>query len=475
MIPITEYAGRDVAVYGLGRTGLSAAKALMAGRARVHAWDENADSRAKAEAAGIHLTDLNKREWQNFAALVLSPGIPYRFPEVHPLVKFAQATNVPVVGDMELFARAVQSLPERGRPKIIGITGTNGKSTTTALIGHILTETGYDVRVGGNIGTGVLDLPPLHANAVYVLELSSYQLDLVKSLHCDVAVMLNISPDHLDRHGGMKGYVDAKRRIFLNQQPGDTAVVGVDDLITQAIAMDLTARGGVRVAQVASQFALGRGVSAVEGRLFDSLSGNAERVGDLRDALSLPGRHNHQNAAAAYAACRAIGLDPTRIMAAIKTFPGLAHRMEMVGEVEGVRFVNDSKATNAQAAEQALRSYPRVYWIAGGVAKSDGITPLNSLFSRVAKAYLIGAAEADFARELAGKAETVSCGTMSAAVAAAYRDARASGETDPVVLLSPACASFDQYRDFEARGEDFREIVQGLSGQSTRQSVMETV
>ena len=464
MIPITEYAGRDVAVFGLGRTGLAAAKALRAGKARVHAWDDNEETRAKAEAAGIPLSDLNKRDWQSFAALVLSPGIPYRFPQPHRLVRLAQMTNVPVVGDMELFARAVQSLPERARPKVIGITGTNGKSTTTALIGHILKECGMDARVGGNIGTGVLDMAPLHANAVYVLELSSYQLDLVKSLHCDVSVMLNISPDHLDRHGGMKGYVDAKRRIFLNQQPGDTAVIAVDDTITQTLAMDLATRGGVRVSQVSSEFALGRGVSAVDGKLYDSLLGNAVRVGDIRDAATLPGRHNFQNAAAAYATCRALGLEPGRIFDAILTFPGLAHRMEQVGEIDGVRFVNDSKATNAQAAEQALKAYPKVYWIAGGVPKAEGIGPLSPYFNRIAKAYLIGDAAEPFSRTLQGKAAFELSGTLDEAVAHAYQDARASGDENPIVLLSPACASFDQYKDFEARGEAFRHIVQDLGG-----------
>ncbi|WP_084397851.1 UDP-N-acetylmuramoyl-L-alanine--D-glutamate ligase [Henriciella aquimarina] len=466
MIPITEYAGRDVAVFGLGRTGLAAAKALRAGNARVHAWDDNEETRAKAEAAGIPLSDLNKRDWQSFAALVLSPGIPYRFPQPHRLVRLAQMTNVPVVGDMELFARAVQSLPERGRPKVIGVTGTNGKSTTTALIGHILKECGMDARVGGNIGKGVLDMAPLHANAVYVLELSSYQLDLVKSLHCDVSVLLNISPDHLDRHGGMKGYIDAKRRIFLNQQPGDTAVIAVDDTITQTLAMDLATRGGVRVSQVSSEFALGRGISAVNGKLYDSLLGNAIRVGDLADAATLPGRHNFQNAAAAYAACRALGLEPGRIFAAILSFPGLAHRMEQVGEIDGVRFVNDSKATNAQAAEQALRAYPKVYWIAGGVPKAEGIGPLAPYFDHVAKAYLIGDAADAFARTLDGKAVYEKCGTLENAVSAAYEDARASGEANPVVLLSPACASFDQYKDFEARGDAFRDIVEDLGGNS---------
>ena len=348
MIPITEYAGRDVAVYGLGRTGLAAARALKAGKAKVHAWDDNEASRAKAEAEGIPVSDLNKRDWQNFAALVLSPGIPLTHPQPHRLVRLAQMTNVPVVGDMELFARAVQSLPERGRPKIIGITGTNGKSTTTALIGHILKECGLDVHVGGNIGTGVLDLPALSANAYYVLELSSYQLDLTKSLHCDVSVLLNMSPDHLDRHGDMDGYVAAKKRIFRNQGRGDTAVIGIDDHYTQAIAMGLAGSGEMRLARISSEFALGRGVSAVDGKLFDSLSNNAVRVGDLGESATLPGRHNWQNAAAAYAACRALGLDPGRIFGAILTFPGLAHRMEQVGEIDGVRFVNDSKATNAQ-------------------------------------------------------------------------------------------------------------------------------
>ena len=214
MVPITEYAGKDVAVFGLGRTGLSAAKALKAGGARVHAWDDNEETRAKAEAVGITLSDINKRDWQTFAALVLSPGVPYKFPKPHRVVRMAEMTGVPVVGDMELFARAVQALPERGRPKIIGITGTNGKSTTTALIGHILKQAGRDARIGGNIGTGVLDLAALHANAIYVLELSSYQLDLVKSLHCNVAVLLNMSPDHIERHGSMEGYQAAKMRIF---------------------------------------------------------------------------------------------------------------------------------------------------------------------------------------------------------------------------------------------------------------------
>ena len=464
MIPITEYAGRDVAVFGLGRTGLSAARALAAGGARVHAWDDNEKTREKAEAAGVTLSDINKRDWQTFAALVLSPGVPYRFPQPHRIVRMAEMTGVPVVGDMELFARAVQALPERGRPKIVGITGTNGKSTTTALIGHILKQAGRDARVGGNIGKGVLDMAPLNANSVYVLELSSYQLDLVKSLHCDVGVFLNLSPDHLDRHGGIDGYVAAKKRLFLNQTPKDYAIIGVDDLQSQALSMTLSAKADARVIQVSSEYALGRGISAVRGKLYDSLMGKAMPVGDLTQAQALPGRHNHQNAAAAYAACRVLGIEPNTIIEAIKSFPGLPHRLEMIAKVDGVQFVNDSKATNAQAAEQALKAFPRVYWIAGGRAKYDGIDELAPLFPRVAKAYLIGEAQDKFADSLKGKAPIVKCGTLERAVEDALRDARQAEEPNPIILLSPACASFDQFKDFEARGEAFRQIVESLVG-----------
>ncbi|MFN7054417.1 UDP-N-acetylmuramoyl-L-alanine--D-glutamate ligase [Hyphomonas sp.] len=468
MIPITEYAGRDVAVFGLGRSGLSAARALKAGGARVHAWDDNEETRAKAEAAGVALSDINKRDWQTFAALVLSPGISYKFPQPHRLVRLAEMTGVPVIGDMELFARAVQALPERARPKVVGITGTNGKSTTTALIGHILKQAGRDARIGGNIGTGVLDLAALHSNSVYVLELSSYQLDLVKSLHCDVAVFLNLSPDHLDRHGGMDGYQAAKMRIFQNQTSKDTAVVGFDDLYSQSVAIGLSARGPQKVVQISSTYTLGRGISSVDGHLYDNQSGKAERLGKITDCPALIGRHNFQNAAAAYAACRALNLDPATIMAGIQTFPGLPHRMETAGEIGGVRFVNDSKATNAQAAEQALRAFSNIYWIAGGVAKSDGIAPLAPLYPNITKAYLIGQSEDVFAATLSGKVPVQRCGTLERAVEAAARDAKAAGQPDAVVLFSPACASFDQFRDFEHRGDVFRSLVQAMASAGVR-------
>lgn len=462
MIPITEYAGRDVAVYGLGRTGLAAAKALMAGGARVHAWDDGEAARTKAEASGISVTDINKRDWQKFSALVLSPGIPYKFPKPHRLVRMAEMMDVPIVGDIELFARAVQALPAKGRPRIVGITGTNGKSTTTALIGHILQEAGRDVRVGGNIGTGVLDMQPINANAIYVLELSSYQLDLTDSLRCDIAVFLNLSPDHLDRHGDLNGYYQAKKRIFTNQQASDVAVIGIDDSFGQALGMGGDKPGAGTIIPISSTFGLARGVSAVDGHLFDSLPTKAMSIGTLSEVDTLLGQHNYQNAAAAYAACLALGVSPTRIMDGIRSFPGLPHRMELVGEINGVRFINDSKATNAQAAEQALKTWPKVHWIAGGVAKAEGIEPLRPWFKHIAGAYLIGESQKAFASTLNGSVQTDACDTLDVALHRAYTAAINSGTPNPIVLLSPACASFDQFKDFEARGDAFRGLVKRM-------------
>ncbi|MBI1340318.1 UDP-N-acetylmuramoyl-L-alanine--D-glutamate ligase [bacterium] len=465
MIPVRAFQGKDVAVFGLGRSGVSAARALMAGGARVHAWDDNEASRKAAGDAGVPLVDLNRKDWQTFAALVLSPGVPHRFPEPHRIARMAQLVGVPIVGDMELFALAVAELDPAQRPRIVGITGTNGKSTTTALIGHILRAAGKDVRVGGNIGVSVLDLERLHAGAIYVLELSSYQLELVQTLHCDVAVLLNIEPDHLGRHGGMEGYIAAKRRIFRNSQPEDWAIIGVDSPRMQTICAQMLFEGGRRVAPISSQYALGRGVTALGAQLSDCLGGRASPPIDMSAARALPGRHNHQNIAAAYAACRALGLDARDITNGVLSFPGLPHRLETVAEVDGVRFVNDSKATNAGAAEQALRAFPGSWWILGGRPKEDGIEALAEHFGSVRKAYLIGEAADDFASVLAGRVETVKCRTLDVAVAAAFADAAASGEREPVVLFSPACASFDQFRDFEARGDAFRGQVLQLSRQ----------
>src|SRR5688572_18062502 len=287
MIPITEFKGRDVAVFGLARTGLAAARALTAGGARVHAWDDNDVARADAEAAGVAVSDINSRDWRSFAALILSPGVPLTFPEPHRVVTLADAVGVPIMSDIELFARAVNALPATQRPKLIGVTGTNGKSTTSALIAHILSEAGKDVRLGGNIGAAILDLPPLHPGAYYVIELSSYQLDLTSSLRLDVAVWLNTTPDHLDRHGDMAAYVAAKKRIFLNQGAADWAVVGVDDAYCAAVCTDLTRAGVQHVAPISAGQALGRGVCALDSKLIDGLTGRSEVIADLTKAPAL--------------------------------------------------------------------------------------------------------------------------------------------------------------------------------------------
>ncbi|MEQ1707617.1 MAG: UDP-N-acetylmuramoyl-L-alanine--D-glutamate ligase [Terricaulis sp.] len=463
MIPITEFKGRDVAVFGLARTGLAAARALTAGGARVHAWDDSDVSRAAAEAAGVPVSDVNTRDWRSFAALVLSPGVPLTFPEPHRVVTLADAVGVPILSDIELFARAVNALPATRRPKLVGITGTNGKSTTSALVAHILREAGKDVRLGGNIGAAVLELAPLHAGAYYVLELSSFQLELTQSLRLDVAVWLNTTPDHLDRHGDMSAYVAAKKRIFANQGAADWAIIGVDDLHGAAACTELTRAGIAHLAPISAGQSVGRGVCALDGKLVDALSGRSEIVADLAKAPALPGRHNAQNAAAAYAVVRALGVDPRIIAQALHTFAGLPHRLERVATVEGVRFVNDSKATNANAAAQALAVYPRVYWIAGGVAKDGGIGDLAHFYPRMARAYLIGQAAGDFSDTLRGKVPVTMAGHLEAAVKLAFADARASGEPHAVVLLSPACASYDQFKSYEERGDKFKAYVAALA------------
>ncbi|MDR3513673.1 MAG: UDP-N-acetylmuramoyl-L-alanine--D-glutamate ligase [Caulobacteraceae bacterium] len=467
MIPVRGFEGKRVAVFGLGRTGLTAARALKAGGAEPVLWDEKPAARQAAAAEGFELADLREVDWSSLAALMLSPGVPLTHPQPHWTVELARAAGVEILGDIELFARTVNAAPEYKRPKVIAITGTNGKSTTTALVGHMLTAAGRDARIGGNIGYGVLGLDDMHGGAVYVLEVSSYQLDLTSSLKPDVAILLNISPDHLDRHGGMDGYVEAKRRVLLNQGKGDTAVIGVDDAWCQQICTEITAANRRTIWPISAKRAMGRGVYALQGVLYDATGERVVEVADLLRARSLPGRHNWQNAAAAYAAVRALGVSVEDAATGLVTFPGLAHRMETVGEIDRVRFVNDSKATNADAARQAMSSYPRFYWIAGGRPKAGGVDSLDDLFPRVAKAYLIGEAAEDFGKRLEGKAPYVLAGDIETATRAAFADARAAGE-EAIVLLSPACASFDQFPDFEVRGDAFRAAVQGLLDQPLR-------
>lgn len=450
MIPVPGFEGRRVAVFGLGRSGITAARALKAGGALPILWDDGVSGRMQAEAEGFVVEDLTTADWSDFAALVLSPGAPLTHPRPHWSVDKAREAGVEIIGDLELFARALAALPADERPRVVAITGTNGKSTTTALIGWVLKQAGLTVHVGGNIGIGVLALPAPTADAVYVIECSSYQLDLTTTFAPDVAMLTNITPDHLDRHGGMEGYVAAKQRIFTHAR---LALVGVDEAAGRAAADELKREGrDVRAVTTSPAAAQGGDLSATQGLL---IAGDA-RI-DLTDALALPGRHNAQNAAFAYAAARAVGVSHEQAVEGLLTFPGLAHRMEPAAEQNGVRFINDSKATNADAARQALSSYERVFWIAGGRAKDGGIDSLSDLFPRIARAYLIGEAAPDFARALGATPHVVST-TMEAAVQAAAADAAAEGGP-AVVLLSPAAASFDQYPDFEARGEAFRAAV----------------
>jgi UDP-N-acetylmuramoylalanine--D-glutamate ligase len=487
MIPVPGYEGRRVAVFGLGRSGITAARALKAGGAEPVLWDDGVSGRLQAEAEGFAVEDLTVADWSGFAALVLSPGAPLTHPKPHWTVDRARDAGVPILGDIELFARALAALPEGARPKVVAITGTNGKSTTTALIGWVLKQAGLTVHIGGNIGIGVLALPAPTPDAVYVIEVSSYQLDLTTRFAPDVAILTNISPDHLDRHGGMAGYVAAKTRLFQVMSPDKVALIGVDDDWGWTTVNTLNARrlrvttittrtpprcvdpsGGVPVDQIADRlpdqrpaFEAGRFiiVDATDGRLV----ADGVAIADLVPARSLPGRHNAQNAAFAYAAARALGVGHQAAVAGLMTFPGLAHRMETVGHLGPVRFVNDSKATNADAARQALMSYPTSFWIAGGRAKDGGIAELADLFSRIACAYLIGEAAEAFAASL-GDTPHVIAKDMATAVARAAADAAAAagGDGDRIVLLSPACASFDQFADFEARGEAFRAAVLNL-------------
>jgi len=409
------------------------------------------------------LADLTAADWTQFTALVLSPGVPHKLPKVHWTAERANNANVPIISDIEIFAREVESLPSHNRPKIIAITGTNGKSTTTSLIGHILSSCGKDAQIGGNIGRGVLDLDHMHAGTHYVLELSSYQLERTHTLRANAAVFLNLTPDHIDRHGDMAGYEAAKRRIFNNQTPEDTVVLGVDSANGRRICTEMTAANGRRIIPISGRKALGRGACVIKGKLYCSVGGKCVEIADLKQAKNLEGEHNWQNAAAAYAAVQSLDIDTKAIGKAIINFPGLAHRMEHVGKIGSIRFINDSKATNAEATMQALKAYDNIYWIAGGQAKEGGIEMLKDQFPHISHAYLIGEAAKTFHKTLKKQkiASKVS-GEMELAILCAARDALASDKPNPVILLSPACASFDQFKDFETRGDAFRKDVKKL-------------
>jgi len=459
MIVVDDFRGRPVGVLGLAKSGRAAAQALAAGGADILAWDDNPKAR-EALAAQLPIRDLATADWRNIAALVLSPGIPHSFPEPHPAVTRARNAGAAIIGDLELLGRAQPDA------RYIGITGTNGKSTTTALIGHILAAAGQRVEVGGNLGTPALSLAPLGRDGSYVIEASSFQLELITTLAFDIALLLNITPDHLDRHGTMEGYVAAKRHIFARQNKAATAIVGVDDAICRDLCDELRRTGPARVVPISVLQPVSGGVYVDQGWLVDAMGGQPVRVLDLGLAERLPGAHNWQNAAAAYAAARVSGVDTAAATAAICSFPGLAHRQELVGTIDGVRYINDSKATNADATEKALLCYPAIYWIVGGLAKAGGIEPLAPYFGRLRHTFLIGRATEEFAATLEGSVPFTRCGDLATAVAAASAQARHDGVPGAVVLLSPACASYDQFKNFEERGDMFRRLVTGLGATS---------
>lgn len=460
MIQVTTFNGKNVALFGLGGSGLATARALVAGGANIVAWDDNPDSVALAAAEGIATADLRRIDWAAQAAFVLSPGVPLTHPKPHWSVDLARAASVEIIGDVELFVRERRAhAPDC---PFIAITGTNGKSTTTALIAHILKSSGRDTQLGGNIGTAILTLDPPKSECYFVVECSSYQIDLAPTLDPAAGILLNLTPDHLDRHGTMQHYAAIKERLVANSR---TAIVGVDDNHSAMIA-DRIERGGVAVKRISKRDFVADGFYLDGSRIIATGGGVSSTFIDLAGIETLKGSHNAQNAAAAIAACLSVGIAADDIRAGLRSFPGLKHRMQPVGQLlnEGggnVVFVNDSKATNADAAAPALSSYDRIYWIAGGLPKDGGIASLAPLFPRIVKAFLIGEAAPVFAATLGEAVPYEISGTLERAVQHAAAEASADAMAS-TVLLSPACASFDQFRNFETRGDAFVQHVAGL-------------
>ncbi len=450
MIALTHTRGQTWAVFGLARSGLATARALLAGGAEVRVWDDTEASRAAAAVAGFQPMQLHEGALVGCAGLALAPGVPLTHPVPNQAVAAAQRAGLPVIGDIELLLREL-------KPAVYGITGTNGKSTTTALLAHVLKSAGRSIAMGGNIGQAVLELPRFDnaKDGTYVIEMSSFQIDLTPSWQARIALLLNITPDHLDRHGSMENYAAIKARIFAGQAAGDTAVIGVDDdycrAIHAALVKDNTGRS---ITPVSIREILPQGISALDGQLYE----NGKAVFAL-DFPALPGAHNGQNIAAAFAAARAAGLDAEAIRTGIASFPGLKHRLQRVGSIDGIACINDSKATNADSTEKALAAFENVYWIAGGKAKEGGISSLKALFPRIRRASLIGEAAQDFAATL-GAVPHALCGTLDKALDDALAAARKDRIKDAVVLLSPACASYDQFKSFEHRGDEFIRLVQ---------------
>ncbi|HVM84350.1 MAG TPA: UDP-N-acetylmuramoyl-L-alanine--D-glutamate ligase [Candidatus Binatia bacterium] len=457
-IRIPDVTMKVMAVLGLARSGRAAVEVLHNSGAIVWAWDDA--EAARADIPAPLLVDLHHADWSAAAALLMSPGIPTTFPKPHPVAAAAKAAGVPLISDIELLHRA------QPKARFVGITGTNGKSTVTTLLGHMLHAAGRKAEIGGNLGQAVLGLKPLDGEGIYVLELSSYQLDITPSAVADIAILLNITPDHLDRHGGMAGYIASKKSIMRPKGRASLGIIGVDDEPCRKMLAELKAEGGRRMVPISAEGPVEGGVSAANGLLVDAIAGQPIEIMDLTTVARLPGKHNWQNAAACYGAARALGLGIDEAVAGLRSYPGLVHRQELVATIGGIRFVNDSKATNADAAAKALACYDNIYWIAGGRAKEGGLAGLEPYYPRIRRAYLIGEAAEAFSAQLGSAVAARRCGTLDQAVAAAEADARRDAAQSPVVLLSPACASFDQYPNFEVRGDHFRQLVMMLAAQS---------
>ncbi len=458
MIPVRGIEGQTIAVLGLGRSGLTAARAIQAGGATPICWDDGVAGRDRAEAEGFEVRDpARSGGLDGVSLLITSPGIPHLYPAPHKAIAAALEAGVPVDNDIGLFFRSFATGDWDQfdvSPKVVTVTGSNGKSTTSALIAHLLEVAGRSVQLAGNIGRGVLDIDPPEDGGVVVLELSSYQTELARALTPDIAVFTNLSPDHLDRHAGYGGYFAAKRRLFAEGGP-DRAIVGVDEPEGQFLAGQLSEGAAddrvIRVSTGRKLAGPGWNIFARKGFLSEYRKGRQVASIDLREVRGLPGAHNHQNACAAYAVVRTLGIAPRVAEAGMHSFAGLPHRSQVVAEVDGVRYVNDSKATNVDSAAKALQAFDRIRWICGGLEKQGGLEGLWPHLGNVAKAYVIGREAEHFALGLGDGAETEVCGTMERAVERAVAEAH-PGDT---VLLAPAAASFDQYDSFERRGEDF--------------------
>ena len=459
MIKIQNRRDQTIALFGLGASGLTTAHALAASGVNVIAWDDSALQRDKAKQESISIHDLYSYDFTNIDALVLAPGVPFKHMP-HPIAQKALVAGRPIMGDIELLIEACPTA------KFIGVTGTNGKSTTTTLIGHILRTAGVKNQIGGNLGPPALGLNQPNAEEIIVLELSSYQLDLTRNATLDISVFLNMSPDHLDRHGDMNGYFNAKRQIFRKRQntiKPQFAVIGIDDGYGRFLYRELSAQDGLTVFPISMSKNLSDGFYAKNGSLYNQTN---TLICDLNKAANLPGIHNWQNAAAAAAVGHALGIKNQLIADAITNYHGLPHRMENLGVINGVTFINDSKATNSVSTARALACHTNIYWIAGGVAKNEGIEAIKPFLTNIRHAFLIGDAAGTFELELSDKIEVTQCGDLETATQMAYLSASKGLSDNPAVLLSPACASFDQWQNFEVRGDAFKKLVSSIQSEA---------